>query len=353
MQFYLSSTDAWDGMIAAIEAAETSILFEEYAYDDDVIGRRFTNTLIRKANEGVDIRLLLDGWGCYGFSRSDMCRELENAGVDICFFRPLSFERIITLKFFPRDHRKLLITDRETVLVGGVCVYDAITGWRDTMLELTEPHITEQCIELFEDTWVRAHGNDKAKKALYEQDGGEDDLTIYANTPSKGSHFFTDKLLQRIHTARNVIRMTTPYFTPHEALLEALYDAAARNVKVELLLSDYSKFGPYVVGKHMAGTLIDNGVHIYYYKPSMLHLKMMIIDNDWAALGSCNLDGLSIKQNEEMMLVTNRTHMIEVMHGHFDHDLSQCERMRYADWRRRPLLQKIAGHALMPMRRYL
>ncbi len=303
-KFHTSTTDAWNAMISGCKNAKKTIYLEEYVLNPDKIGSSFVEVLSQKAREGLKVKLLLDWYGCRDFKKSQQLCSLIDAGVEVEFFREPKWEWLVrSPRLFPRDHRKLLILDETTVFVGGVCIYDEITNWRDTMVEISGP-ITKQFLHIFHHMWQLVKNN-KSDLKIHPNFESTNDFSVYANAPNLNENHFSTELLKRIRNATDSIKLTSPYFTPNSELLYALKDALSRNVKLEILLSNYSKYAPYVVGKAQCGKLIEQGAHIYYYEPTMLHLKMMIIDEDWSAIGSCNLDGLSIHHNHEVMLVSN------------------------------------------------
>lgn len=339
-------------MLRACEEAESSILLEEFILEPDEIGRRFTDVFIRRAEEGLEVRLLLDGFGCRALMRSDLNDRLEAAGVKVRYFRPAELRwRTLIRGPFPRDHRKLLILDRQKTFVGGVCIYDEISDWRDTMVEVDGP-LTRQFTHVFEGMWDKVAGDETEVEAHPDFETNSE-FSVYANAPDSDEHCFTDELISRIEQARDSIRMTTPFFTPGSTLLPALEGALARGVKTEIILSDYSYYAPYVVGKRLCGDLIRRGAEIYFYEPQMLHLKTMIIDAEWAAIGSCNLDGLSIHENQEAMLASTQPAFVQALDRQYDDDLASSARFTLTDWQARPLHQKLAGWLLSPFRRYL
>lgn len=339
-------------MLAACESGQSTIDFEEFIFDPDEIGHRFLNLLKSKSANGVRVRLLLDWWGCAKLRQAkSTLSELKKAGIEVRFFNPLSWHWLARLSLFPRDHRKLLIVDGDVAFAGGVCVYDEIKGWRDTMVEVSDSLI-HQLSHIFERTWSRTE-SDAQDTNIHPKFETHPTISVMANAPDADERYFTEELISQIEKAKHSIKLETPYFTPGPLLMPALRDALARDVKVQIILSNYSKYQPYVVGKYICGELIERGAEIYYYEPVMLHLKMMIVDDDWSAIGSCNLDGLSIHQNQEAMLVSNDRYFSEELISHFDEDLKNAVRFTHEDWRSRPLSEKLAGYALFPFRRYL
>ncbi len=343
---------AWDAMLDAAYSAKKSLKIEQYAIDPDDIGTKFVKCFIDKAKEGLDVQLLIDGWGCYNLTKSELYTQMIDAGVKVTIFRPVNFKRLATFSVLPRNHRKMHVYDDEVVFVGGICLYDEIRDWRDTMLEVYDEHIVQQCLAVFSDTCDRADDNMTYGDMPYHKDD-EHDMTIYANAPTVKKQRFTHVLHQMIDNAQEHIVLTTPYFAPDDELMSSIKAAAARGIKVDILVSDYAKIGPYTVSKKIARTLIECGTNIYYYTQNMLHLKMMIIDRKWAAIGSCNLDGLSIRQNEEIMLATSRESVVEELFTHYQADLQGCKPFTIADWHNRTIKEKFVGAVCYPFRHYL
>ncbi|WP_417318892.1 phospholipase D-like domain-containing protein [Emcibacter sp.] len=350
--YYTTTPSAWEAMLAECRDAEKSIRMEEYIFHPDSIGNRFIDLFIAKAREGVDVRLLLDWYGCLELIGSSRLKELENAGVRVCFFNKPRLAWLKRFNFFPRDHRKILMIDERSAYIGGVCIYDTIHDWRDSMLRL-EGKVIQQLRYIFEQSWAKSQASDDEEIDAHPDFETDGDISIQANAPESGEHYFIDSLLEQIDAAEKSVKLATPYFTPDQRLSKALVRAVQRGVDVQILLSDYSGYAPYVVGKHCCGGLLAAGIRINYYEPSMLHLKMMIVDGNWAAIGSCNLDGLSLHQNHEAMLVSNRKEIVETLGDHFSRDLAQSPSYEMPDWRGRPLKEKLAGYLFYPFRRYL
>lgn len=348
--FHTHTVPAWEAMLDACAKAKMSIDLEQYIIQPDDIGTKFVNILCRKAKEDVKIRLLLDWWGSRAFLKSELCEHLKAEGVKVQVFRSPRWMWILSgPRFFPRDHRKLLIIDNDVSFLGGVCIYDTISTWRDTMVEMHDG-LTKQLAFIFHSTWCKAEG-----KAIDAHPDFETDefFSIYANNPEKNHNHFTENLLEKIGSAQDSVKLTTPYFSPTQPLLRSLGKVLARGVKLQILLSNQSNHVSYVVGKKIAGELIQQGAEIYYYEPVMLHLKMMIVDKSWTAIGSCNLDGLSLHQNLEAMLTATDDSCIHTLLEHFEEDKSKSKRFSYENWRTRPLSEKLMGNLYYPMRRYM
>ncbi|WP_417450080.1 phospholipase D-like domain-containing protein [Kordiimonas sp.] len=350
-RFHHTVTGAWRAMLGACKEAKTSIDLEEFIMLPDEIGRRFTDTLCASAERGVRVRLLLDWWGSREMKSSSQLRRLKESGVAVSFYRPPSLKTLAPVKFFPRNHRKVLIVDKQTAFAGGVCIFDNIRDWRDSMVEFNGD-VTDQLLTLFNTTWNFVNdGTPIEEKGI--DFSGERPYAIIANAPHTRNTDFTKAFRRQLKNAQQRVRLCTPYFSPIGEVLDPLFDLLDRGVELELILSDYSKYAPYVVGKKLCGQLIERGAQIYYYEPSMLHLKQVIIDDSWGAIGSFNLDGLSIRQNEEVMITTGDHDFVAELQTQFEKDRAQSVPFSLEHWRNRPLSEKITGTLLKPFRHYL
>jgi cardiolipin synthase len=352
-KFYTSTLSSWDAMLESCQQAEQSIYIEEYALEPDQIGNRFIDLLIEKAQQGLKVRLMLDWWGCRPLTRSKRFKEMCDAGIKIRLFREPSWQWIYRRpRFFPRDHRKIMVIDEKISFIGGVCIYDAITQWRDTMVKIYDQGITNQLLCVFKSMWAKVEGDETAVTAhpTFETNHA---FSIYANAPESGEYMISDWLVSQIRCATRCIKLTTPYFVPSKRVMEALVEALDRGVDVEILLSRPVRFPVYVLGKHMCGKLIRHGAKVFYYNPGMIHVKMMSFDDEIGAIGSCNMDGLSIQQNEEVMLIAKDRAFVKEMLANYANDRAQSDRYELVDWNNRPFHQALVGYLCLPFKRYL
>jgi cardiolipin synthase len=350
--FHTSTTDAWKAMLSACSHAQVSIDMEEYVFQPDEIGEKFISVFEERAKAGVKVRLLLDWWGCKRLKKHKIMQRIRNAGIEVRFFRPPSWNWLISQpRFLPRDHRKIFILDKKTAYAGGVCINDHYKKWRDTMVEVSGS-LTDQLSHIFEQTWLKCIADEKKIKA-HPNFTELDEFSVYANAPDSDEHYYTELLKDQLSQAEKSIKLVTPYFTPSEEFMTLLKEALKRKVSVELLLSKYSKYSTYVVGKKLCGELIKIGATVRYYEPVMLHLKTMIIDQSWCAIGSCNLDGLSIHHNQEIMIASTNADFVKELRKHYDKDIEHAVRLQYSDWQSRPYSEKIMGSLLSPTRHYL
>lgn len=348
--YYHSTVSAWEAMLEACEKARETIDIEEFVLDPDKIGGRFIDVLTRKAREGVRVRLILDWFGCKKLALSKERKRLEEAVSELLFYHPPRALWLYPPNIVPRDHRKILITDNDTAFIGGVCIYDEISDWRDTMIRFEGP--AARCLSrLYEDCRAALKGGAVRTESVYKDD--DTPFTIYANTPFSGNAVFTDLLKSKIKEAQSHIRLTTPYFVPSPDVTEAFTEAAARGVDIEIILSDYSKYSAYASGKRHALHYIRAGMRIYYYKPAMMHLKQITVDGTWGAIGSFNLDGLSILRNEEAMAASEEPGFVQELNARFAEDISRSARFTEEAYNNRPFKEKCTGLLAEPFAGYL
>ncbi len=353
VRYHPTTVGAWEAMLAACQQASQAIDLEEYILKPDEIGTRFLEVLLAKAKSGITVRLILDWYGCRELYRSAWHQRLTDAGADVYFYHPPQASWLVPTRFFPRNHRKVLMVDNEIAFVGGICLYDKIRSWRDTMTEVRGGTLPKDIKRVFDAT---AEAIDTQKPARETQLVSANDphspFHLYVNSPAQEARAFTEVFYNLLKSSERRIWMTTPYFVPTTQLQQTLLAAAQRGVEVKILLSKYSKRTAHILGKALIGPLIQAGVEVRYYQPDMLHLKQILID-DWAAIGSFNLDSLSVKRNEELMITSQDPDVLETLESHWHNDIQQSQAVSYQDWQQRALQQKVLETTLWPLRAYI
>ncbi|MBX4211115.1 hypothetical protein KW783_04065 [Candidatus Parcubacteria bacterium] len=340
-QFFLTSHDAWDAMFRACERAKFSIDCEEYILSNDRIGRSFCNILIKKSREGVKVRLLCDAAGSYSFYMSSLPEELRAAGIDVRFFNEISPWRINNFfSWFFRDHRKILIVDSEVALTGGVGFRDDMRYWRDTHIEVTG-RIVREMEHSFLELWNQA-ANKRFLSRLRRLRSYTKGFNFLTNSPFFRKRFLYQTFVDALRNARSYIFLTTPYFVPDARIIRVLRLAARRGVDVRILLPVSSD----VVWVDRAAhahfeTLLKSGVRIFEYRKTFLHAKTAVIDDEWATVGSFNLDYLSFFYNYEANIVSTDSKFVDAVRNHFEIDCIDTTEIDEMAWKRRPFTAKI------------
>lgn len=351
-KFYTTSSDAWDAMLADCEAARHAIDLEQYLFVNDKIGRRFADVLMRKAREGVRVRVLLDGAGSFGVFVSGLPEEMRSAGVQVRFFNPISPWRVSNiLSWYFRDHRKIIVVDGEIGHVGGVCVEDIMANWRDTQLRIQDPVVGEMQ-EAFERMWdyVATGG----KRSFPKPASQSEDFSFLTNSPRLRQRFVYWALIGAIRGAASHIYLTSPYFIPDPRFFRALRAAARRGVDVRLLVSGPSDH-PFVdiASNSYYQRAFRSGIRIFRYQGRRLHAKTAIVDGEWATVGTTNLDNLSLLFNYEGNITTTNSKMIWGLSVQFKEDLEYARELTRKEWRQRPRIEKFLEKVMWPFHKFL
>ena len=288
-------------MLTEIDLATEYVLLEVYLVESGELMNQWLDHLIRAAQRGVQVALLLDSYGAAGLSEQDR-NQLLAAGVCINWFNPLHWRKLS--RNLMRDHRKLLVVDGRMAFTGGFGLTDAFVAseqsWHEVAVKIQGPCVADWQT-LFWKTWHQARERELVLPPC----------TPTANFPSSCEgrvvhgqglylHAIKLSLLRRIHQAKRHIWLATPYFVPGYRIRKGLAAAAARGVEVHLLLPGPQTDHPPVryAGQRFYRSLLAAGVRIYEYQPSFIHAKVTLCD-DWVSLGSCNFDHWGMHWNLE------------------------------------------------------
>lgn len=341
-------------MEAAIRAARHYILLEMYLVESDRLTDRFLDAICRAGNRGVRTCLLLDDFGARLLRRTDR-KALLGCGVELVFFNPLRPLR--WLNNLKRDHRKLLLVDGEVAFTGGAGLAEVFLtsggssrGWHEVMVEIRGPVVADWHV-LFAESWRLAGGGPleipvPVPAALPGGHPGR----VSAHGSALGQRDIVRALLNHIRRAERRVWVATAYFLPSRKLRRALKRAARRGVDVRLLLPGERIDHPSVrrIGTRYYGRLLGAGVRIFEYRPRFLHLKLQLCD-DWAAVGSSNLDRWNLRWNLEAAQELRDPKLLQQLEALFTADFAEAREISYRQWCRRPwyLRQLEQGWALV------
>ena len=319
-KIYSDSKSAWDAMHEAIADAKKSIYWELYIFVDDDAGQRFFDTLIRKAKAGVTVRIIVDSFGSFGLPRKRI-QQLKQAGVDLRFFNDRKHRyRSLLRRLFSRTHRKILVVDEEIGFIGGVNVRSSMKDWLDIHVRLTG-NTVHSLLRAFAKTYIISGGPKKNVKQLlkYKFRVAHDMIDfIYDDPNSKGSRArkkYTEALLK----ARERVILFSPYYFPDKKFLHALWRARKRGVKVDLLIPLRSDLRVGTYAAYAWFSLMHRlGVKVHL-TDKMMHGKGVIVDDDWAMVGSSNIDIGSFFNNYEANVKISDREFVkklkELVHG--------------------------------------
>jgi cardiolipin synthase len=343
-----NGNEIFPAMLDGIAGARRTVDLLTFVYWGGEIGARFAEALCDRARAGVRVRVLLDAWGARPIEKP-LLAQMEESGVLIRWFRPLA--RIQVHKANHRTHRKVLVVDEEIGFTGGVGIAEEWNGdarndgeWRDTHFRIRGPAV-DGLRAAFLDNWVET--DDVLFEAAVDRfpDQPQPGSTVIQTVRGASEAGWSDistlfhALLQ---LAQVRVRITTAYFVPDSMLNDRLSSAAERGVQVEILLP-----GPHadkrfvqLAGESSYAQLLESGVRIWHFQPSMLHAKVMTIDGVVANIGSANLNARSTRLDEEINLVAFDPELAQVLDAQFDEDLERSEEIVAGRWGHRPLPQR-------------
>jgi cardiolipin synthase len=352
--------EIFPAMLDAIAAAEHTIDFLTFVYWTGEIGSEFAQRLSERARAGVRVRVLLDAWGAHPMDRA-LIGEMEGSGVVVRWFRPLSRFRIGTLNH--RTHRKVLIADESVAFTGGVGIADEWKGdarnpdeWRDTHFRIRGPAV-DGLRAAFLDNWAETDPqlfDAEVDRFPVQPQPGDAVVQCVRGASETGWSDVATLLRTLLQSARDCVRITTAYFVPDGEITHQLCAAADRGVQVQILLP-----GPHadkrlvqVAGEARYPELLEHGIELWNFQPTMLHAKVMTVDGVVGNIGSANLNARSTSCDEEINVVTLDPELSRVLDAQFDEDLDRSIRIEEVRWEHRRLRQRAVEALVAPVRRW-
>jgi cardiolipin synthase len=350
VQLLINGPQSFLAMQNAIETARDRIEMESYEFNG-AAARRFSALLLQKQAQGVQVFLIYDAWGAMDTPAS-LFSELRKAGVRVLEYSPFDPLKMTSLDLNKRDHRKMLIIDGKTAIVGGVNVspvYEnrrrpgGITAsnpdklpWRDTDVQIDGP-----VVQLFERLFLQTWQEQKGPAPLpvvepAEAPVGNEMVQAIDGSPRDGNPAIYESLLTAIAASRKSVHLTTGFFAPPPDLAEALECAAKRGVDIELIVPSRSTSNVTVAaGRSHYSSLLRAGVQIYERQGVVLHAKTAVVDGVWSMVGSSNLDWRSVVYNNEVdaiILGENFGQQLELV---FQKDILASKKITREAWRHR------------------
>lgn len=351
--FATTTEDSWRMLQKAFNEARESIYIEQFLFFPDTIGQQFIELLIKKARAGIHVKIIVDSVGSFPLGRSMYLEKMEEAGIKIKFFNwMLPFSKNSKKLWYFRNHRRLFIIDRSVLLTGGTCIGSQMTEWRETQIQLEGPAV-QQAVKVFDQTWKKVYKKRTLNLGI-QYKSGIDGFSYITQAPLPSERHVYYRLIDAIRSARKRVWLTTPYFLPDSRLERVLVLATKRKVDVRILTPKETNHMLVNTGSHTYyDHLLQRGVKIYNYLPCMLHSKTAVIDDEWAMVGTMNLDNISLRYNFESALIISNNLCVSELAEHFEHDLKKSEEITLTEWRKRPLLYKIKEAIVWPIRKFL
>lgn len=338
VELLVNGDEIFPAMLTAIDEAHTSVNLLSYIYWQGEMAREFADHLMGAVKRGVAVRLLVDAYGARKMDPA-LVEQMRAAGIDVAIFRPLRWTDL--RRFNNRTHRKVMVVDGRIGFTGGVGIADEWTGdaqdanhWRDDHFRLQGP-VVRYLQGSFAENWRQASGEVLSGRVLFPtlEPAGPARIVPLNAAPGGSISDIAFVYWFSFHAAHHEVQIATPYFVPDPDLDLGILLAARRGVKITLL----------VPGPHQDSTLVryasrtyyrrllQAGVRIFEFQPTMMHAKVVTVDDNMAVIGSSNFDSRSFEMNYEVVLAVYDPTLVTVLKAEYAHDVSRSKEVTMAD----------------------
>jgi cardiolipin synthase len=357
----VNGDEIFPAVLEAIRGAQDTLTIETYVYWQGDIATELAEAICERAQAGVECRVLLDA---IGSAKMDprVIKQMREAGAEVVRFRPPKPH--LLRRADNRSHRRVIVVDGRVGFTGGGGIAaewegngDGPDHGRDTHFRVEGP-IVHALQGAFGEHWVEATGEALVgEHFLPEVEPFEGGVTmqLVRSGARVGDSNIEILYYLAIASAEKSIELTAAYFAPRPPFVEALCEAASRGVKVDVLVpgSHTDKEFVRTAGRAVYEELLECGVGIHEYEPTMLHAKCMVIDGCWASVGTANFDNRSFQLNDELSLSVFDGDVASRLSDVFANDLEHSEQIEPDKWRQRSPSQKLREAITVPMRREL
>lgn len=345
VDIFHEGADKFDALMADIENAKKFIHMEYYIFKADSLGHRVLDALAKKAAEGVEVRLLVDGMGCSNTPRSFFAPLLANGG-ELGIYVP---RRVMRINF--RNHRKLVVIDGVTGYNGGLNIGNEYIGnsrrfghWRDCHLRITGEAVRQLQMRFLMDWNFASPKKITLDNKYFPEVGvcGNTSMQVVSSGPDTKWYSIVYAMAKMINEADHSIYIQTPYFVPDDNILESLRIAALSGKDVRIMIPGRPDH-PFVYGAAMSylGELIPAGVKCYRYENGFVHSKLLIIDGLISTTGTANIDVRSFRLNFETNSFIYSEEVSSKLEAQFMKDLQDCTEIDYDFYLNRSRMDKV------------
>ncbi len=348
---------AYAAMFKAIQNARHHVNLETFTIEDDEVGRKFADLLLKKQAEGVQVNLIFDSVGSLS-TPTPFFQRLRDGGIQVIEFNPINPLKAHKHWILEHpDHRKLLIVDGRMAITGGINISSVYSNklsgnrevkgaqlpWRDTDVQIEGPAVAE-FQKLFLDTWQKQKGPTLSERNYFPdlKEKGNALVRVVGSTPGQNNRITFIVYVSAITFAEHSIHLTNAYFIPDDQILDAFTDAARRGVDVKIIVPSTSDSSLALYAAHYNYfELLKAGVKIYERRKALLHAKTAVIDGAWSTVGSTNLDYWSLLSDYEVNAIILSHEFAVEMEKMFARDLAESDEIRWEEWKKRPLFPRI------------
>ncbi len=351
IRIFTDGREKFKALLSEMDHARNYIHVEYYIIKNDELWKEIEEVLVRKARQGVEIRVLFDSMGCRGMHRSDWAR-LQKAGIKVAEFFPALLGKL-QLRVNYRNHRKIVVIDGRIGFVGGFNVGREYIGkdrkfgyWRDTHVCIEGSAVTSLAVRFVLDWNYAARENLFLEDRLFEiptyTRGGRDPVQIISSGPDSSSQEIRNNYLRLIHMARKNIYIQTPYFIPDDDIRDALEIAAKSGIDVRIMIPCKPDH-PFVYWATYSylGEMIEAGARCYTYDNGFLHAKCMCVDGLVTCMGTANMDIRSFSLNFEVNAVIYSARTTERLMDAFENDIAKSTLVTRKKYEQRDFIIRI------------
>ncbi len=332
----------YGAMLNAIASAESYVLVQFYIVKDGTVARRLREALIEKARSGVRVYFIYDEIGCLGLP-ANYLNTMRDASIEVSGFKTTRGHRNrFQINF--RNHRKLLVVDGHTGFIGGLNLADEYLTYRDTHLRVDGPAAQHIQFSILKDWYWATRQIPEVSKAIQLEAADDQKVAIVNTGPADAMANCSSLYATIVHTARQRLWMTSPYFVPDDVMVRALQAAAIRGVDVRILLPgkadhrfvELASFTYY-------NEMMDCGVRLFRYQDRFLHQKVLLVDDRLAGVGTVNLDNRALYLNFEATALVADDRFAKRVEAMLKTDLALCEPVDRAHFDDKPLKFRVAA----------
>ena len=361
-KFYISTTEAWQAMYQEVLGAYKSIYWEVYSFVDDETGNSFVDLLCQKSLQGVDVKIIVDGFGSRSLSQIAINR-LTGCGVEVLFFNTMRLDfnlRRWWSKIWLRTHCKVMIVDEDTAFLGGVNVQHYMSSWDDLHIRL-QGKVVRQLLRYFARKYIRSGGKRKnVRKLLHPKLANKvfnikSKLRFLLHSPLVNTNRspFRAFFRQAASIAKESINLLTPYYAPDRRFLELIYKARRKGVKVNVIMPYMSDLRlMHYMARAFYGISKKMGVSFYFLK-KMNHGKAITVDDKLAMIGSANLTSRSFSINHEAGVVFSDADMVNELNGILDNWKNESDPQLEMDMKKGGLVNRAKSWWAMRLKDYV
>jgi cardiolipin synthase len=350
VQILTNADTFYPAMLTAIREARETINMECYIFKKGEVGDKFLEALCERATAGVRVTLVMDAIGSFGAYRK-LRNPLRAAGGRVAVYQRFTWYRLSRLN--NRTHRELLVVDGRMAFAGGAGIADwwleprdGKPMWRDTMARIEGPVVSDIQGVLAEN-WMECCGEILTGPETYKPHTPVGDVAAFTIKSSPADRSTSSRALFQtlVEGAKRKLLISTPYFLPDKAFRQAIRRTVERGVKMAVVVPGGRTDQHWVrlASRRMYGQMLEIGVRIFEYDPGMTHTKMLLVDDLWAVIGTTNLDNRSFELNDEVNVAFRDARVTARLTCDFAADCKHSREITLAEWRQRPLWEKLIG----------